>query len=341
MFLHPLLFFNLKLMFRTKNLVHDIKDVPGSWIFEHYCKLNQKLNGQHIKIKSLFNEEKTPSMCIYTDEYNTYRYKDFSSGKSGFGVNLVKDVYNLKYHQACIKIIEDYNDYVLKNGKEYEPKEIKKYARFKVTGYTKRSWTTKDQYYWTQFNIGSRLLEEHCIFPLESYIMEKDIDKIEIKGSYIYGYFKKDGTLYKVYQPKTLDKKFINVKSHIQGLEQIKPPHINLLITSSLKDLMSIKSLKLSSLNIVAADSENTMIPSANIECWQKEYQNIIIMFDNDEAGIEAMQKYKEKYPFIKVALLPLSKDISDSIKDHGVKKVREHLVPILNKKINETQEGI
>jgi DNA primase len=60
-------------------------------------------------------------------------------------------------------------------------------------------------------------------------------------------------------------------------------------------------------------------------------------MFDNDESGVKAMQKYKEKYPFVKVALLPLSKDISDSIKDHGAKKVREHLVPILNKKINET----
>jgi hypothetical protein len=328
-------------MFRTKNLVHDIKDVPVTWIFEHYCKLNYKLEGQTIKIKSVFNDERTPSMCIYTDEHNTYRYKDFSSGKSGSSIDLIKEMFGLKYHQACIKTIEEYNDYVLKNGKEYESKEIKKYARFKVTGYTKRSWTTKDQYYWTQFNIGSKLLEEHYVFPLERYIMEKDIDCIEIKGSYIYGYFKKDGTLYKVYQPKTLDKKFIKVKSYIQGTEQCKPGNKNLLITSSLKDVMSIKSLKLTGLNVIAADSENTMICSSEIECWENEYENIIVMFDNDNAGIDAMQKYKEKYPFIKVALLPLSKDISDSIKDHGAKKVREHLVPILNKKINETQEDI
>jgi hypothetical protein len=326
-------------MFRTKNLVHDVKDVPATWIFEHYCKLNYKLEGQHIKIKSVFNQECTPSMCIYTDEYNTYRYKDFSSGKSGFGIDLVKEMYKLKYHQASLKIIEEYNDYILKNGNEYQSKEIKKYARFKVTGFTKRGWTTKDQYYWTQFNIGSKLLEEHQVVPLEKYIMEKDIDQIEIKGSYLYGYFKKDGTLYKIYQPKTLDKKFIKVKSYIQGVEQCNPEYKNLLITSSLKDLMSVKSLKLTSLNVIAADSENTMIPSAEIECWQNQYQNIIIMFDNDEPGIEAMQKYKEKYPFIKVALLPLSKDISDSIKDYGAKKVREYLVPILNKKINETQE--
>jgi hypothetical protein len=324
-------------MFTTKNLVHDVKDVPATWIFEHYCKLNYKLDGQHVKIKSIFNQERTPSLCIYTDEYNNYRYKDFSSGKSGFGIDLVKELYQLKYHQASLKIVEEYNDYILKNGHEYQSKEIKKYAKFKVTDFTKRSWTTKDQYYWTQFNIGSKLLEEHYVFPLEKYIMQKDMDEIEIKGSYIYGYFKADGTLYKVYQPKTLDKKFIKVKSYIQGIEQCKPEYKNLLITSSLKDLMSVKSLKLSDLNVIAADSENTMILSGDIESWQNEYQNIIIMFDNDESGVKAMQKYKEKYPFVKVALLPLSKDISDSIKDHGAKKVREHLVPILNKKINET----
>lgn len=326
-------------MFRIRNLVHDVKDVPETWIFEHYCKLNQKLEGQHIKIKSLFNQERTPSMCIYTNEYNTYRYKDFSSGKSGNGINLVKELFGLKYHDACQKIIHEYNDCIIKNGCGYESKELKQFSKFKVSSFTKRDWTTKDQYYWTQFNIGSRLLEEHNVYALDNYVMIKEEDQIEIKGSYIYGYFKKDGTLYKIYQPKNQDKKFVKIKSYIQGTEQIKPENKNLIITSSLKDVMSIKSLKLSNINVIAADSENSMICSGDIECWENEYENIIVLFDNDNAGIEAMKKYKEKYSFIKTALLPLSKDVSDSIKDYGAKKVREHLVPILNKKINETQE--
>jgi hypothetical protein len=171
--------------------------------------------------------------------------------------------------------------------------------------------------------------------------MTKDVDVIEVKGSYIYGYFKKDESLYKVYQPKNLDKKFINIKSYVQGVEQCKPAQKHLIITSSLKDVMSLKSLKLSHLNIVAAASENSMLPSSDIECWYNEYENIIVMFDNDKAGIDAMEKYREKYSFIKTALLPLSKDISDSIRDYGAKKVRDYIVPILNKKINETQEDI
>lgn len=52
-------------------------------------------------------------------------------------------------------------------------------------------------------------------------------------------------------------------------------------------------------------------------------------MFDNDQAGIKAMETYKDKYG-IKGALLPLSKDLSDSGRDHGILKVKEVLTPIL-----------
>ena len=65
-------------MFKTKNLVHDIKDVPTPWVFEHFCKLKEKLGGEDVKIKSLFNsKERTPSMCIYFDaKVKVYKYTD-------------------------------------------------------------------------------------------------------------------------------------------------------------------------------------------------------------------------------------------------------------------------
>ena len=53
-------------MISTKILIPDIKSVPVTWVFEHYCRLDQKLTGQDIKIKSVFNpSERTPSMFIY------------------------------------------------------------------------------------------------------------------------------------------------------------------------------------------------------------------------------------------------------------------------------------
>lgn len=222
-------------MFKIKNLVHDVKDVPASFIFEHFCSLKEKLTGQDVKIKSMFNpKERTPSMCIYVDGQKVYKFKDFSTGKGGSGIEMVKLLLDLSYHQACKLVVEKYNDYVLHNNGGYDIKEFKQASKYKVTSYNMRNWSTQDQYFWTQFNIGSKLLEAHIVRPLESYCMTKDDNELCIKGLYLYGYFKTDGTLYKIYQPKTLDKKFIKVNSYVQGYEQLKG-HRNLLITSSLK----------------------------------------------------------------------------------------------------------
>lgn len=322
-------------MFNTKNLVHEIKDVPTSWIFEHFCKLKEKLTGQDIKIKSLFNlKERTPSMCIYYDaKKDRYSYKDFSSGKGGSAIDLVKDLTQLSYHKACSLVIENFNDYVLHNNGGYDVQQFKQASKYKVSHYVFRSWNTSDQYYWTQFNIGSRLLEEYCIRPLEYYVLEKDYEgtpfTLTIRGNYLYGYFKKDGSLYKIYQPKTLDKKFIKVDSYIQGYEQLKQ-HEVLVITSSLKDVMSLRSLKLK-IDIIAPDSENTIIKESIMKFYLENYKHVFILFDNDDPGIKAAQKYKELYPVIPI-LLTMSKDPSDSVRDHSPKEVRNRLVPLINK---------
>jgi hypothetical protein len=327
-------------MFNTKNLVHEVKDVPVPWIFEHFCKLKEKLNGHDVKIKSLFNsKERTPSMCIYYDaKKDGYRYKDFSSGKGGSAIDLVKELTQLPYHKASSLVVEKYNDYVLHNNGGYDVTEFKQASKYKVSKFVFRSWNTSDQYYWTQYNIGSRLLEEYCVRPLEYYVLSKDVadeDPIEltIRGNYLYGYFKKDGTLYKIYQPKTLDKKFIKVNDYIQGSEQIKNQKY-LIITSSLKDIMSLKSLKLA-VDVVAPDSENSMIRKEVMQQYLKDYQKVVVMFDYDDAGLKAMEKYKEIYPNIVPVVLPMSKDLSDSIKDHGAKKVYYTMVPLLNKKLD------
>jgi 5S rRNA maturation endonuclease (ribonuclease M5) len=323
-------------MFKTKNLVHDVKDVPTPWIFEHFCKLKEKLQGEDIKIKSLFNsKERTPSMCIYFDtKVKLYKYKDFSTGKGGSAIDLVKDLNNLSYHKACNIIVEQYNDYVLHNNGGYDVKEFKEQSKYKVDKYTFRQWTTQDQYFWTQFNIGSKILEEYCVRPLAYYTMVKDNKELVISGNYVYGYFTKGGELYKIYQPKTFDKKFLKIRDYLQG-EQHLEDNDYLMILSSLKDMMSLRSLKLSNINIVAPDSENSMIKKDTMEEFIEEYKKVIVMFDNDEAGIKAMEKYKATYPTVEVLLLPMSKDLSDSIKDHGAKAVRDRLVPLINKKVN------
>jgi hypothetical protein len=332
--------YNFSIMFTTKNLVHDIKDVPVTWVFEHYAELKEKLTGQDIKIKSLFNDkDRTPSMCVYIDKTKeVYRFKDFSTGKGGCHIELVKLLFDFNYHQACHKILEDYNDFILHNNGGYDLQQFKQHRKYHVDNYVQREWNSRDGYFWTQFNISSRLLDKYNVRPLDQYTMSKVGEdgteiKLMIKGLYIYGYFREDGTLYKIYQPKTQDKKFLKVASYTQGVEQLQGKRW-LLITSSLKDLLSVRSLKLD-LDLVAPDSENSLIPKEQMDEWLKQYEKVLVLFDYDDPGIEAMKKYKEKYPQVELVVLPMSKDVSDSIKDHGASEVRQRLVPLINKKIS------
>jgi len=322
-------------MISTKNLIYDLADVPREWVFEHYLNLTEKLTGQDVKMKSVFNtREKTPSMCIYIDKNNIYKYKDFSSGNGGDAISLVQILFNLPTRgSASYKIIEDYNQYVLNNG--YNPiKSYKQHSKFKVTDYEMRHWNTLDQKYWMGFHIGSRLLSRYNVVPLEYYVMTKTdendvVSSITIKGNYIYGYFREDGTLYKIYQPKVKESKFIKVRDYIQGTEQLVFDKPYLIITSSLKDLMAYQKLKISNSEAIAPDSENTMIPENIMNSISSKYHKVCVLFDNDEAGIKAAEKYKSKYGFNYV-ILDLEKDLSDAIKVHGIDKVRDNLLPLL-----------
>ena len=321
-------------MISTNTIISDLNDVPREWVFEHYLKLTERLCGQSLKIKSAFNiTDKVPSMCIYTDSKGFYKFKDFSSGYGGDGLNLVMHLYNLDSRgRASFRIMDDYNIYVSNNT--YISLEYKVHSKYVVSDFEIRHWNTLDQAYWKNFKLSSSILESHNVHPLSFYTMIKEdagklLDKIHITGNFIYGYFREDGTLYKIYTPKNKENKFIKVKDYIQGSDQLDFKSKYLIITSSLKDLMCFKKLGITGIEVIAPDSENSVIPENFMKPLLQKYQKIIVLFDNDEPGIKSAQRYQEKYGFNYINL-DMSKDLSDSVRDHGVEAVRDKLFPLL-----------
>ena len=329
-------------MIRTKSIISSVNEIPREWVFEFYLKC-EKLCGQDVKIKSVFStEDKTPSMFVYyckTAGY--YKFKDFSAGKSGDGTTFVQEYFKLTTRgEAAHKMIEDYNQYILTDKEDYSVREFKVQQRYKVSTFETRSWTTLDQKYWTKFHIGSKKLAKYNVVPLSSYKMTKEEDgetkELNVVGRhYIYGYFRTDGTLFMIYQPMVKECKFIRIKDYIQGTDQLtfKVPY--LIITSSYKDLMDFDTLGYSNAESVAPNSENTLIPEHIISAYKLKYKSICTLFDNDKAGIDAMAKYKEKYGIPGVHL-ELSKDLSDSIRDYGIHKVKEILTPLIKEQLNK-----
>jgi|31_taG_2_1085359.scaffolds.fasta_scaffold00535_12 hypothetical protein len=321
-------------MISTKKIISDLNDIPREWVFEHYLNLGERLSGQSLKIKSVFSsKDKVPSMCIYIDNAGRYKFKDFSSGYGGDGLNLVMYLFNLSSRgKASFKIMDDYNEFISNNS--YIPLEYKPQSKYAVSDFEIRHWTTLDKSYWQMYKLTSAMLEDYNVHPLSFYTMVKEdegrvLDSITIEGNFIYGYFREDGSLYKIYTPKNKDNKFIKVRDYIQGSDQVTFESKYLVILSSLKDLMCFKTLGIGNVECIAPDSENSMISKSFMKPYIDKFSKIIILFDNDEPGLKSAKKYKTQYGFDYINL-ELSKDLSDSVKDHGLEVVRNEVFKLL-----------
>ena len=325
-------------MFNTKNFVLEGSDVPSTWVFQYYLELPESLTGQDIKIKSIFNpNERTPSFCIYVDKtIMQYKFKDFSTGKNGSKVDLVKELFNLEFHEAMNKIVQDYNKYI--KSSDYKDIKIKPAARWKVDYIKERGWTIEDRKFWLSFRIGKTILEKYNVKPIDYYNLVKEeedgIKKLKIGSKWCYGYFDKDGNVYKIYQPKSKKNKFFKVKSHLQGYDQLQYNKPYLVICSSLKDAMCLKGIGYN-IEVISPDSENTMIKPHIVEYLKKKYKKVITVFDNDEAGKHAIKRYYDTYG-IHGVYPTLSKDVSDAMKEYGLKEVHAMLKPLLKETLNK-----
>lgn len=322
-------------MISTKNLISSIKDVPREWVFEYYLNLNEKLSGQDVKMLSIFSsKDKVPSMFVYFDvESGAYKFKDFSSGHQGDHIALVMHLFNYPVRwRAVYKIIDDYQEYV-NDHKTFERPEFKVHDKFKVSDYQIRNWNNLDAQYWSSYKISSKLLQKYNVQPLEYFVMSKTEDSeetvLKFTKPYVYGYFREDGELYKIYMPKNEDKKFIKVQNYIQGSDQLTKKAKYLIILSSLKDLLAFLQLGISNIEAIAPDSENSMIPRDQMKKFKDIYEKVIVLFDNDEPGNKAMIKYKERYD-LNYINLNLEKDLSDSVKKYGIETIRDELFPLI-----------
>lgn len=322
----------------NSNLI-DITCIPETWIFEHYLMLDESLEGQEVKICSVFNNERTPSFTLFVSD-GRYFYKDFSSGNGGTALNLIMKMFNLSSEEAQVRIINDFS--TGKNGVEYcsqfnSTKPLKR-NKYHVEYYKTRQWEKSDAEYWLQYGISSWILAKYEVVPLENFILanETGTKKIEFKRSRTYGYFNK-GKLYKIYQPDYKQHKFIIVdKTYLQGTNQLKRNDF-LAIVSSLKDGMCLTSINIQ-MDWIAPNSESTPLTKEIIDELKKRYKNIIVIFDNDKTGKMWMEKYKEWWG-LKTCIIPFAKDIADVCKDFPESKrnIYEYIYFAFNNKTIRT----
>ena len=122
--------------------------------------------------------------------------------------------------------------------------------------------------------------------------------------------------------------KIINKEGHILTGE--KEGTDVLTITKSLKDVMELYQLGYSS---IAPSSESARIEDDFMRLLHKRFEKVIIFFDNDEAGITGAGKitYHHGINSIMIPIEYKTKDLSDTIKIHGLDKGKEIIKNLIN----------
>ena len=135
-----------------------------------------------------------------------------------------------------------------------------------------------------------------------------------------------DKVSYKIYQPFNKHYKWMNNANYSvhQGYTQLPEKGDLLIITKSLKDVMSIKDVM--GISSVGLQSESVMMKQSVMDEYKYRFTKVICLFDNDKAGKRLSVDFAETYniPYFFMPELPKVTDFSDLVKSIGIDKARD-----------------
>ena len=187
-----------------------------------------------------------------------------------------------------------------------------------------KEFSEKELEFWNQYGITRHTLAFYNVVSISLFeSKKKDGSSYKIRSitsEPIYGYL--FARFLKIYRPySTL--RFLYAgelkNSYVFGLEQLPSRGDVLYITGGEKDVMSLAA---HGFNAICFNSETVTIPKKIIKRLSSRFKHIVLLYDCDQTGLQAMEKHrKELLEFeVKSLRLPLTgskqdKDISDFFK--------------------------
>ena len=306
-------------------------------------------------IKSPVRDEKNNSFSIRKYN-NSIVCKDFGGDNfSGNLYSLLSKFFNITYLEVLDMIYKDIAK-IKKANRTIIDQTLISSIRITKSGKVKtiktntdlsivvREWKDYDLEFWESFGISKKFLELSNTYAISHIIIQEDNIVKQIpaeKYAYAYAEFKDGKTSFKVYQPFSVEHKWIN--KHDPSVwdlwNKLPAKGKYLIITSSRKDALCIW--------------ENTGIPSTSlqsegynpkpsvIEELKNRFENIFILFDNDfnktkNTGVINSKKLCEQFG-LHFLLIPeeyQKKDPSDFCKYYGRKKTKQLINQLIKTKL-------
>lgn len=301
----------------TKNDLFEI--ILQEDIYSHY--LGEKIVAGS-KMNSPFREDNVPSFGFFyrRDKSGILMFNDLATPDSGDAIVFVMKMFNLGYKDSLFKIAYDFglSDVEVTREKKaiINSQRIKKQKENISMGIKKRGWKKRDAEFWKSFNISKKTLKFYNVYPVSHVFYNNNIIAAD---DYAYAYleYKDSKVTYKIYQPFSPNFKWSgNVDRSIhQGYTQLPKKGKVLIVTKSLKDVMSIRdTIRIPS---VALQSESIMMKQSVMSEYLSRFEKIFCLFDNDKPGRLFTRQFIKEYkiPYLFMPYIKKVTDFSDYVK--------------------------
>lgn len=306
----------------SKDLI--LSHVSEADIFYRYLGIKPKLR---VKFRNPFRDDKVPTCGFYFTPNNTLKFKDFTGWCNWTCFDAVMYVEKLTFSDTLIRVAHDFG---IISGNYVQPREQKismpvieapKDEFSSKLQITSKEFTTLEYEIWRRYGIRPETLALYRVKSVSHVWLNGRPIKQSTKTNPIFAYCFDEGT-YKVYSPLSEDFKWISsCKSHhYQGYDQLDWVGDLLIITKSMKDVMVLREM---GYNAIAPHSEHCNIPHEFMNTLRKRFNNIVVFFDNDDAGIRGSKAICEEHQ-LKSIIIPQEeshKDISDYVKSNNLQK--------------------
>lgn len=282
-------------------------------------------------IKSPLRDEEHASFSLfYSKKHDIMMWKDHATGEVGNCFKFVKLFLNLaSYIDVYNRIADDFNlhaHFHIKNGIQTGPallkkrvvkREVEMNQQNREIQIKRRPWAIQDKKFWSGgYGLTRKQLEYCGVVPLSHYWIGNVCFKAD---KLCYAYIeKKDGKItYKIYQPRSRTSKWKNGNnaSTWELWSQLPARGRNLIICSSRKDAMVVKSLFPSKVVTACALQAEGVYPKAQVvEELKKRFNNVFVLYDNDKAGKKFGTKLAHNFGlnYIEIPKEYGGKDIAD-----------------------------
>lgn len=305
-----------------------LKNTSEKEIFDHFLKPFHNYPtlkpGQNISNPFLTEKQKTPSFNFYEKD-GKWKYKDFATGEYGDCWQLVMKLRRLNFNDTLELISSELN---LNNTPLIQSvNNAKKPLIFH------RAFNSNEIDYWAKYGIANETLNTFKVKAITNFIAyNKAGEEYEVRSQsnelmFSYGY----GKCFKIYKPFDPKIRFIYLgekdPNFIFGFEQL-PTNGNLLfITGGEKDVMTLHA---HGYNAITMNSETAVIPIELILILKNRFDNIVILYDNDETGLKQSEKISAEHRLLRLVLPNMpnnGKDISDFFLNGNSKQDFDSLV--------------